>query len=115
MNFEKEIKDDIIIEKVNLKRATYKEAGEFSNFIQSDIKAGWNKIIIDMKYCEFMDSSFLGVLVNSLKQVEKSKGNLKLASVHDDAQSILDITRMSDLFNIYPDKEEAIKSFQSAV
>ena len=113
MNFEKEIKDDIVIEKVNLKRATYKEAEEFRNFVQNDIETGWQKIIIDMKNCKFMDSSFLGVLVNFLKQLEKSKGKLKLASVHNEAQVILDITRMSDLFNIYPDKEEAIKSFRS--
>lgn len=111
MNFEKEIKEDIVIEKVNLKRATYKEAEEFRNIVQSDIEAGWQKIIIDMKDCEFMDSSFLGVLVISLKQLQKSKGSLKLASIHDDAQVILDITRISDIFNIYPDKEEAIKSF----
>ena len=114
MNFEKEIKEDIVIEKVNLKRATYKEAEEFKNFVQSDIEAGWQKIIIDMKPCEFMDSSFLGVLVNSMKQLGKSKGILKLASVHDDAQTILDITRMSDLLKIYPDKDEAVKSFQDS-
>jgi anti-anti-sigma factor len=112
MNFEKEIKEDIVIEKINLIRATYKEAEEFRIFVQNDIEAGWQKIIIDMETCEFMDSSFLGVLINSMKQVEKLNGALKLASVHDDTQVILDITRMSDMFNIYPDKEEAIKSFR---
>jgi anti-anti-sigma factor len=112
MNFEKEIKEDIVIEKVNLVRATYKEAEEFRIFVQNDIEAGWQKIIIDMKTCEFMDSSFLGVLINSLKQLEKLNGTLILASVHDDAQVILDITRISDLFKIYPDKEEAVKSFR---
>lgn len=113
MNFEKEINGDIVIEKVNLKRATYKEAEEFRNFVQNDIEAGWLKIIIDMKSCEFMDSSFLGVLINSLKQLERSNGSLKLASVHDDAQTILDITRISDMFKIYPDKDDAIISFRS--
>jgi len=112
MNFEKEINDDIVIEKVNLIRATYKEAEEFRVFVQSDIEAGWQKIIIDMENCEFMDSSFLGVLINFLKQVARSKGSLKLASVHDDAQVILDITKIADLFNIYPDNESAIKSFR---
>jgi len=69
MNFEKEINDDIVIEKVNLLRATYKETEVFRNFVQNDIEAGWQKIIIDMKNCEFMNSSFLGVLINSLKQL----------------------------------------------
>jgi anti-anti-sigma factor len=112
MNFEKEIKEDIIIEKINLIRATYKEAEEFRIFVQNDIEAGWQKIIIDMQSCEFMDSSFLGVLINSMKQVEKQNGSLKLASVHDDAQAILDITRISDIFKIYSNKEEAINSFR---
>ncbi|MDR3609407.1 MAG: STAS domain-containing protein [Ignavibacteriaceae bacterium] len=113
MNFEKEIIEDIVIEKVILKRATYKEAEEFRNLVHNDIEAGWHNIVIDMNLCEYMDSSFLGVLINSLKELEKVNGNLKLASVHDDAQTILEITRMSDVFNIYPDKEEAIKSFRS--
>ncbi|MDR3667943.1 MAG: STAS domain-containing protein [Ignavibacteriaceae bacterium] len=112
MNFEKEIKEDIVIEKVNLKRATYKEAEEFRIMVQNDIEAGCQKMIIDMKLCEFMDSAFLGVLINSMKLLEKLNGCLKLASVHDDAQVILDITKISDLFKIYSNKEEAVSSFR---
>ena len=113
MNFEKEINENIVIEKVNLKRATYKEAEEFRNIVHEDIEAGWHNFIIDMKECEFMDSSFLGALVNSLKELERKDGILKLASVHDDTQTILDITRMSDIFKVYNDKDEAIKSFHN--
>ena len=112
MNFEKEFKDDIVIEKVNLNRATYKEAEEFRVFMQNDILAGCQKLIVDMKNCEFMDSSFLGVLINALKILEKSNGSLKLASVHDEVLVILEITKIAELFNIFPDKEEAIKSFR---
>jgi anti-anti-sigma factor len=113
MNFEKEINEDIVIEKVHLKRATYKEAEEFRNFIQSDILAGWHKIIIDMKECEFMDSSFLGVLINALKELKRSSGILALASLNEEMQTLLDITMMSGLFSIYKDKEQAIISFRS--
>jgi anti-anti-sigma regulatory factor len=47
-----------------------------------------------------------------MKKMAKLNGSLKLASVHDDAQVILDITRISDLFKIYSNKEEAINSFR---
>jgi anti-anti-sigma factor len=113
MNFGKEFQEDIVIEKVNLKRATYKEAEEFRSIVQGDIEAGWQKIIVDMENCKFMDSSFLGVLIISLKKLQRTKGSLKLASIHNDARVLLDITRISDLFNIYPNKQEAIKSFCS--
>jgi anti-anti-sigma factor len=113
MNFEKETRGDILIEKINIERATYKEAEEFSKFIQEDIDKGLNKIIIDMKPCEFIDSTFLGVLVNSIKQIKKLNGNIKLASIHDDAKVLLDITRITEIFNIYPDTEAALESFES--
>jgi len=113
MNFEKESRGDIMIEKINIERATYKEAEEFRKFIQEDIDKGLNKIIIDMKPCEFIDSTFLGVLVNSLKQIKRSNGNLKLASIHDDAKVLLDITRITEIFNIYSDTETALESFES--
>jgi anti-sigma B factor antagonist len=113
MNFEKEIRGDITIENINIERATYREAEEFRKFIQEDIVKGCNKIIINMKPCEFIDSTFLGVLVNSLKQIQKSNGNLKLASIHDDAKILLDITRITEIFTIYPDTEAAIESFTS--
>jgi len=112
MNFEKETRGDIIIEKINIERATYREAEEFRKFIQQDIDKGSNKIIIDMKPCEFMDSTFLGVLVNSLKQIQRANGNLKLASIHDDAKVLLDITRISEIFTMYSDSEAAVESFK---
>ena len=113
MNFEKETRGDITIEKINIERATYREADEFRRFIQEDIEKGSGKIIIDMKPCEFMDSTFLGVLVNSLKHLQKTNGNLKLSSIHDDAKVLLDITRISEIFTLYPDTESAIESFNS--
>ncbi len=113
MNFEKETRGDIVIENINIERATYREAEEFRKFIQEDIDKGSNKIIINMKPCEFIDSTFLGVLVNSLKQITKSNGNLKLASIHDDAKVLLDITRISEIFKMYPDTDSAVDSFKS--
>ncbi|NLJ48759.1 MAG: STAS domain-containing protein, partial [Candidatus Atribacteria bacterium] len=36
------------------------------------------KLIIDLTSVEFIDSTFLGVIVNSLKKVAKLGGDLKL-------------------------------------
>ena len=111
MNFEKERRGDIVIEKINIERATYREADEFRKFILEDFEKGSKKIIVDMKPCEFIDSTFLGVLLYSLKQIQKSDGILKLAAIHDDAKVLLDITRISEMFDIYPDADTAIQSF----
>jgi anti-anti-sigma factor len=111
MIFEKETSDDIVIGKINISRATYREAEEFRKFMQFDILTGQDKFIINMEPCKYIDSTFLGILINSLKQIEKRGGNLKLASVNNEARFILDVTRISEVFKIYPDTDTALKSF----
>lgn len=110
MNFEKEIKEDILIQKINIKRATFRETDEFRELLQGDINNGWKKMIVDMENCEFMDSAFLGLLITISKQLEKNSGFLKLAAVHDDAMVILEITKTNQLFQVYTSVDEALKS-----
>jgi len=112
--FEKETSNDVVIGKINLSRATYKEAEEFRKFMQFDVITGQNKYIINMETLKYIDSTFLGILINSLKQIEKRGGHLKLASVHNNARNILDITGISNIFKIYPDTDKALKSFLEA-
>jgi anti-anti-sigma factor len=64
-----------------------------------------------MEPCEYIDSTFLGILINMLKHIEKSGGDLKLASIGDEIKFILDISRTSESFKIYPDTETALRSF----
>ena len=109
--FEKEIHGDIVIEKMNISRATFREAEEFWKFIQTDIMSGWNKFIINMGPCEYIDSTFIGIMVNTFKLIDKSGGELKLADVHSEARAVLDITRISEMFKIYSDTDSALKSF----
>jgi len=62
---------DIVIEVVNLSRATFREASELKKQLDDLIKQNYKKIIVDISQCEFVDSTFLGVLVLSLKSSAK--------------------------------------------
>jgi len=111
MNFEKEICENIIIEKINLSRATCREAEEFRNFIDVDINSDNVNYIINMERCEYIDSTFLGILINTLKRIEKGNGKIKFVAVHDTIKLILAITRIAEIFDIYEDNETALKSY----
>ena len=69
MDFIKEKYDDVLVEVVNLTRATLKEAEEFKLTLTQDIEEGVRKIVVDLSQCEFIDSTFLGALVVSLKKI----------------------------------------------
>jgi anti-anti-sigma factor len=111
-HFSNEVIDDVVVETVNLQRATITEADEFKSVLFNDIEKGKKKIVVDFSQCEFIDSSFLGSLVIAYKETGKAGGALKIAGVHSDAEVILEITGTSKIFEQYQNKNEAVKSFK---
>ena|ERR1035437_1730905 len=112
MDFIQDKHDDILVEVVNLTRATLKEAEEFKIILTNDITTGWRKIIVDLSECEFIDSTFLGALVVSLKKVTGLGGDLRLVGFQPAVHSMFELTRMYRVFESFKTKEEALKSFE---
>lgn len=112
MDFKREYKNDVIIEIVNLSRATMKEADEFKSLLEDDINKGWKKVVVDLSQCEFIDSTFLGVLVISLKRITAKAGDMKLVGFQAGVKSMFELTRMYRVFESFPTKQDALSSFQ---
>ncbi len=111
MDFTKEKYADVLVEVVNLTRATLKEAEEFKLTLSQDIEEGAKKIVVDISQCEFIDSTFLGALVVSLKKITGLGGDLRLVGFQPAVHSMFELTRMYRVFESYKTKEEAIQSF----
>ena len=87
MDFNKEKYNDVLVEVVNLTRATLKEAEEFKLTLLHDIEEGAKKIVVDISECEFIDSTFLGALVVSLKKITSLGGDLRLVGFNSESQA----------------------------
>lgn len=111
MEFTRETQGEIFVITVNLFRATLKEADNFKQTLVSEIDQGWKKIVVDLSYCEFIDSTFLGALVVSLKKVTSTGGDLRLVGFQPSVHSMFELTRMYRVFESFKTQEEAIKSF----
>jgi anti-anti-sigma factor len=107
----KEEVGEIIVEKVNLTRATLKEAEDFKKTLINDIEAGKKRIVVDLVDCEFIDSTFLGALVVSLKKITALGGDLKLVGFQPNVRSMFELTRMYRVFEAFETREEAVASF----
>ena len=112
MFFIKEEHNDVIVEVVDLNRATLSEADEFKQRLTDNIENGYKKIIVDLTDCEFIDSTFLGALVISLKKVISLGGDLRLVGFQPAVHSMFELTRMYRVFETFNTKEEAIISFK---
>ena len=102
---------DVVVEKVNLTRATLKEAEDFKQALVKVIESGKKRIVVDLADCEFIDSTFLGALVVSLKKITALGGDLKLVGFQPNVRSMFELTRMYRVFESFETKEEAISSF----
>lgn len=112
LDFERRIAYGFVVEKVNLTRATIKEAQEFKLLLEEDILRGHTIIIVDLSECEFMDSTFIGVLVVTFKKLLKLGGSLKIVKPGLFANSILNYTGSIEVFEIFDTLKEALDSIK---
>lgn len=110
-DFEKKVVKDVLVEKVNLTRATWKEAIELKRILDEDIINKFPKIVVDISDCEFMDSTFLGALVVSQKKISKSGSEIKLVEPASVMQTLMEKSGTLKIFDTYPSLNEAVESF----
>ncbi|OGI11365.1 MAG: hypothetical protein A2Y40_05815 [Candidatus Margulisbacteria bacterium GWF2_35_9] len=90
---------------------------EFDDSIQLNetfntiIKKDSAKIVLDLKDCNYIDSSGLGALVEGLKATQKANGDLRLCHLNEDFQEILMMTRIIKYFQVFDSLDDAINSF----
>ena len=112
-SFEKQLFGDVLIEKVNLLRATIMEANIIKTRLFEDILLNNKKIIVDISKCDFIDSTFLGVLVASLKITIEIGGDIKIVIASSSlAEGIVNNSGILRVFEIYTSVEDALKSFR---
>ena len=68
-------------------------------------------VVLNLEKVSMMDSSGLGVLVSSYTSVQKKNGRLVLAGMGKGLQNLIAITKLTRVFDIYENEDEAIKSF----
>ncbi|MGB5850295.1 MAG: STAS domain-containing protein [Ignavibacteriaceae bacterium] len=112
-NFSTIVKGDVIIEVVNLIKATREQAEEFKLILLKHIEDDDIKLIVDIHQCDYIDSTFLSSLLIALKATKKKGGNLKIASPKHDVLEMLEATGMNRVFDIYSNISDTIKSYNN--
>ena len=86
-------------------------SGEVKDAIKELLSGGVKKIILNLTRVDFINSSGLGVLVSTLKDVRLTNGRLALTNLSPYVREIFDITQLSNVFDIYDDEEVALDGF----
>ncbi|HLA91814.1 MAG TPA: STAS domain-containing protein [Gemmatimonadaceae bacterium] len=79
--------------------------------VLDELEKGRRKVLIDFARTGYIDSSGLGVLVSLAKKIRELGGDLRLANLNDDLQTLFELTKLDTLFQISESRERALESF----
>lgn len=64
-------------------------------------------LILDFRNVRFLSSAVLGLLIRISKKIYQNNGQLRLCNIDSKIYEIFKITRLTKIFDIYPDLETA--------
>jgi len=84
---------------------------ELKQKVLEELEAGAHKVLVDFEKTTYIDSSGLGVLVSLAKKIREGGGELRLANLNDDLQTLFELTKLDTLFQISESRDRALESF----
>ena len=101
----------LAIVKVDENKLTTVNAPDLKTEFLRLVGEGYMNILVNLENVEYADSSGLGALLFGRRQVSPLKGDLKLSCPSDAVLSLVKISQLDRVFEIFDTEEEGIKSF----
>lgn len=101
----------ITIIKFNMMRATVREVQDFKNILSTVYNEGNKKIIIDLRQCNYVDSSILGVIVMNVKEIRIKGGDIRGLLSEGSMINMFTQTGLDKVFKHFTNIEDAVSSF----
>ena len=84
---------------------------ELKQLVIDALDGGARKFVVDFSRTGYIDSSGLGVLVSLSKKIREQGGDLRLAGLNEDLQTLFELTKLDTLFAITRTAQEALAAF----
>jgi anti-anti-sigma factor len=78
------------------------------------VEDGQVKLVLDMKEVTRLDSAGIGMLVSKYLTVRRAGGTIKLLHPTERTDHLMDITKLTTVFQVFDDEASAVKSFDDA-
>jgi anti-sigma B factor antagonist len=88
---------------------------EIHNTLRFLVEKGERQILLNFADVASIDSGGLGELVAGLATLKVSGGEMKMLRLDGRVLEMMEITGLTELFEIFDDEQEAIESFRSSL
>ena len=84
----------------------------FRDHVNRLIAEGRVNLVLDLKEVTRIDSAGIGMLVSKYLSAQNRGGTIKLLQLTRRSDHLMDITRLTTVFEIFEDEDEAVRSFE---
>ena len=113
--FQVESHGEATVVTVQLPRISESEGiDQFFATLNALVKKGHTRLVLDLHQVELVSSRALGKLVVFQRNLAKMGGWLRLCRLSNYLQELFRITQLGKLFQVFPDREQAIAGAASA-
>lgn len=87
------------------------ELTQFREKMAQVIKAGIKNVILNLQHVDYIDSTGLGALVMNYTTMQKAGSKVKLLNLNRRNIELLVMTKLTTIFEIFNDEQDAVNSF----
>ena len=89
------------------------ETSHLREKVKQLVESGYTRIVLNLAEVDYIDSVGLSTLVASYSTARKQGGDVKLLNLTRRVHDLLQITRLSTVFDVYDSLDAACNSFPS--
>lgn len=87
------------------------DPAELGECVQEEIERGRLNFLVDLQNVTYISSSVLGFFINTIVDLRKKGGTMKVFNVQPYVANIFEMTRVGRVIEIFNDQHTALQSF----
>ena len=111
MNLKNQIKGDVVLLPLEGKLMGGTETNLISHKLEELIKNGFNKIVLDFRKVDWINSLATGSLIKWFFILRENGGDLRIANTNQRVYQILTITKLLTVIKTFDSQQDAVNSF----
>ena len=112
MKIKKNPKEDVMVLELSGKIMGGPDYEKFHSEVKALINEGYIDILLDFSKVVWINSTGIGLLITGYHTLKKNGGRMKICSVGPRVESIIMVTQLDRVFDVFEKCEEAVSSFE---
>ncbi len=84
---------------------------DFESELKGLLSKGFFKIVLNMAGLTYISSAGYGVLMSTIKDVRRKRGDIKISNVRPDVFAVFQLLELPGLFHILKTEQDAVNEF----